>query len=346
MKKARLLLTSVGGLVAPGMIKSLKSCRDYDLYITGVDSQPDAVGFKFVDSSHVVVRGDDPSYAKEILDIAKREKIDIVIPLSDEETLALAKDKDLFEREGIKVATSSYEVVKIASNKASMLEFLKDKGVPVPDFYMSKSIEELKANAKRLGYPDKRIVFKPTTSRGARGFWILDAKLNKRDWLLKSRARQEITLEWLIEALDKDKDFPDIVLMEYLEGDDFNVDILAKSGKALYCVPNKRIVPDAGPVQVGHIKEERAVQDLAARVVDAFGFNYCVNIEIAYRGRDNKEPFIYEINPRISAPIVANKAAGIDLLLKTIKLALGEEIDETLRFKDTKMFRYWDEVFV
>jgi len=344
-KKVRLLLTSVGGLVAPGMIRNLRASKEFDFYIVGVDTRKEAVGFNFSDASYVVPRGDDPSYKERLLEISRKEGVDVIIPLSDEETLSLSESKELFDKQGTKITCSDYDTVKVSSNKALMLEFLREKGLPVPDFYLPKGPEELEDMVRRIGYPQKKVVFKPTRARGARGFWLLNAALNKRDWVLKSRDRQEIALEWLIESLKDATSFPEVVIMEYLPGDDFNVDILAKNGRSIYVIPNKRVIPDAGPVQVGHILKDKHVQDLSAKAVEAFGFDYYVNIEIAYRLEPKLEPFIYEINPRASAPIVANKAAGVDLLVYGIKLALGEKIDEELKIRETKMVRFWDEVF-
>lgn len=346
MKKIKVLLTSVGGLVAPGMIKSLKSSREYDFTIVGVDAQKEAVGFNFADSSYVVSNGNAPAYHREILDIAKKEKVDVVIPLSDEEMLSLSKAKDYFLKNGIKITCSDYETVRISSDKALMLQYLKDNAFSAPEFYVPKNLKELENFVKKLGYPDKKVVFKPTVARGARGFWLLSGRMDKTKWLLASRDRQEITLEWLLESLNTAKRFPKVLVMEYLEGDDFNVDVLADKGKPLYIIPNKRIVPDAGPVQVGHIIKDKPVQELAAKAVALFKFDYYVNIEIAYRIVPKEEPFIYEINPRVSAPIVANRAAGIDMLLYGIKLALGEDIEKNKAITETKMVRFWDEVYI
>ena len=345
-KKVRLLLTSVGGLVAPGMIKSLRSSEEYDFHIIGVDTQEDAVGFNFSDAKYVVPRGNDvPSYVPELFKIACKEKVDVIVPLSDEETLSLAEAKTMFEEEGIKITCSDYETVKIASDKASMLNHLKENGLDVPEFYTPKNLDELKDAVGRIGYPKKEVVLKPTNARGARGFCLLKSDIDKKRWALESRSRQEITLDWMLDALHGIDTLSNLIVMEYLPGDDFNVDVLAKKGRSIYIIPNKRIVPSAGPVQVGHILEDKKVENLAREAVKIFGFDYYVNIEMAYRAQPQKEPFIYEINPRASAPIVANKAAGVDLLVYGIKLALGDKIDEELKIRETKMVRFWDEVF-
>ncbi|MBU1147274.1 MAG: ATP-grasp domain-containing protein [Candidatus Omnitrophica bacterium] len=344
MHKPRILMTSVGGLVAPNMMRSLRHSTDNNIFIVGVDAKHDAVGFHFADKSYVVLPGESEGYGRQLLNIAEKENIDVVLPLSDEELLALASYKRRFEKKGICVACSEFEVVKTALDKGLMLQFLKDKGLPCPDFRIPNSLKELERSVLELGYPKKRVVFKPRRGRGARGFWLLDDDLDKKKMILESRERQQITLGWLLEALDGKGRFPDILVMEYLSGSDFNVDVLAWRGDSFYIVPNERLVPDAGPVQVGCIRRDKKVGEVVRRVVKEFNFDYYVNVEVAYR--NISEPFVYEINPRISAPIVANKAAGIDLLNYGIRLALGERVSTGLRIKETRMFRFWDEVFI
>jgi len=196
----RIILTSAGGLVVPNIIKCLREDSDNRYFICATDRNLDAVGFYFSDKAQVVPSGEAEDYAESILSIAKDEHIDVVIPGSDEETLALSKEKEAFAREGVIVACSDYEVVRTASHKGLMLEFLSSKSVPVPNFHVARTREEIEIAVCDLGYPELPVVVKPCTSRGARGFSIIRSNFDKhRDFLL-SRERQTITLDWLLES--------------------------------------------------------------------------------------------------------------------------------------------------
>lgn len=343
--KARILMTSVGGLVAPNIISGLKTGAD-DFYILGVDNDPKAVGFYFCDKHYVVLRGDEKGYAEEILKIARKEKIDIVIPGSDEELLALSERKEEFRKLGIVVAVSDKETVRIACDKAKMLEFLKGKGVEVPQFIVPRSLQAIREGAKKLGYPKRPVVFKPTRSRGARGFWLIDEKTDYRKDFLLSRDRQQMPLELLLKSFEGVSKIENALLMEYLPGDDFNVDVLAFRGKSFYTVPHQRLEPKAGPVRVGLMKSNPVVEKAVREIVEAFGFDYWVNVEVAFNQAARPRPLVYEINPRISAPIIATKSAGVDLLRLGIYMILGKEVPIGLKLKTTRMIRYWNELFV
>ena len=344
MKQIRIIITGTGGLVVPSMITSLKEYFE-DIYIVGVDTFEDAVGFHFADAYYTVPFGSNPNYCKELLKISLKEKIQFIIPTSDEETLALAKYKQKFLSNGIKPLCSDYDICKIAFNKGKMLSYLKEKGIETPEFRIPKDCTQFLNFAKELGYPGKKIVLKPNFSRGARGFWVLDSNYDEVYGLLKDRNRQTNKLERVNEILSKSKLFPSILLMEYLEGEDFNVDVLAKNGESFHIIPSIRLVPKAGPVQVGLVKEDKKVYNLVKKIVKAFKFDYCLNIEVAYNN-DKNIPMIYEINARVGAPIVINAAAGVNLLAKAIELAMDIPIKKNTKVRETLMMRYWNELFI
>lgn len=345
-KKIRILMTSCGGLVIPGMIKCLREENEFDFHIVGVDANEQAVGRYFADSFYVVPYGYEDNYIEVILSIAIAEKVDVIIPLSDEEVLALSSKKAEFERNGIKILCSDYEMVKIASDKGKMLTYLKDKNIEVPNFFLPKNIKELDEALQKLGYPEKEIVLKPTKGRGARGFWIITKKYNGQDLLLKERNLQKLPYR-VIRSLLMEKDcLTDVVVMDYLGGDDFNVDALSLKGKTIYSLPIKRIVPNAGPVQVGQHVHDSQIDGVVKEIIDKFKFSYNINIELAYRNGENKgKPLVYEINPRISAPIAAHKYAGVNVLLYGILLCLGYDFSMNLQYDEIYTQRYWNEMY-
>ncbi len=345
MKKIRILLTSVGGLVAPSIIRSLREERDYDFYIVGVDVQPGAVGFCYTDKSYVVSWGDAPEYMEMMLDISKKEKIDVVVPLSDPEVMSISRNKKKFESLGAIPLCSSYSTVANAVDKGSLLTYLKKAGLNVPDFCLVNNDRDLEKAVRILGYPERDIIVKPRMSRGAKGFWRLSAKNKGEDFLWKDNPRQTITYEQLLSLLKDSNSIVPSVAMEFLRGDDFNIDVLTNKGKLIALCPMKRIVPDAGPILVGRIVNDLLLEREVSAIVEKFNFSYNVNIEMAYRRKSRKEaPLIYEINPRVSGAVAITRYAGNNLLLAGILLALGKDISVT-KFKEIYFQRFFDDVF-
>jgi len=340
MKEIRIILTSVGGLVAPGIIKSLKRAALQNgerLFIIGTDMRGDSVGFHFVDKCYVVPRGDSEEYNSVLLEIAENNNIDVIVPCSDEELLSVSKEREKFIKKGITPICSHWETVYRANDKGLMLKFLKDKNIPVPDFYLPLNIKDVEKAAEELGYPFNPVVVKPRLARGGRGFKILEEEVD----LLKSNS---LKLEYIIDILKNYEKFPEIVVMEYLPGEEYSVDALAYNGAPLYIIPRKRIRALGGPSIVGEIVQNNEVKEMVDRIIRAFGFHLNVNIQLKYSRRGL--PLVYEINPRVSGTIVANEAAGVNLLYFGIKLAMGKEIPKQTSIRRVKMLRYFEEVFI
>jgi carbamoyl-phosphate synthase large subunit len=304
-----------------------------------VDSCQDAIGFHFVDKSYVVPRGDDPNYIEKLLTICLDEKINIILPCSDEEIFSLSQEKESFERNGVRILCSDFDITSMSADKGSMLNFLKCNNIPYPNFYLPTSVQETVEAAKRLGYPGKPIVVKPRKGRGGRGFRILKEKIN----VLGTRTSTEIKLEWFIESIREEQRL-EIVLMEYLLEPDYSVDVLADNGKPLFIVSRKRIKALLGPSQIGEVCWTQEVVDMVELIVNKFGFNSIVNLQLKTSSY-KKIPLIYEINPRISGTIVAATAAGVDLLNYGIRHTLGLEIPDMIIPKNLRMTRYLKEYF-
>ena len=134
--------------------------------------------------------------------------------------------------------------------------------------------------------------------------------------------------------------------MQYLSGNDYNVDVLSWQGQTLYCIPIQRLVPNAGPVQVGRIVHDQSIDDMVIKIISTFGFSYNINVELAYPDQSNKgNPLVYEINPRISGPIAAYKQSGVNLFLFGLLMGLGYSYPKNLRYSSITMQRCWMEIY-
>ena len=338
----RLLLTSSKTLINLGRLESLKNNQKYDFYIVGVDASADGFKLPLLDKQIKVPLGTDESYPEEIRKIVKKEKIDVIIPASDHEVYAISKHKEMFEEIGTAIACSSFESVSKAVNKASMLDFLKEKHVATPNYIVPTSTDNFTKSAKKLGYPKKMLVVKPAYLSGNRGVWYL--KENFSDELLSIRNISYITLEGFVNQLKKINPFPALVLMEYLTGEEYSVDGLAQNGKPIYILPRVRVSPLPGQSQEALIKKNDEVYNYVATICRTFGFNSIFNVQLKYD--KNNKPKVYEINPRVSATAVANEAAGVDLVLFSILQALGKPYPKNLLFHKVRMIRFWKEFYI
>jgi carbamoyl-phosphate synthase large subunit len=345
MKKCTVLLTCVGGLISPSQIDSLKNNPDNrEVKIIGVDVREEAIGRYLTDKFYKVPPGDAPGYLKTILKICKKEKIDVIFPASHEEALALAKERELFKKRGTIIATSNYKILELAFNKTAAYSFLLKHHLPCPQFFIVKSINNFKKAAQKLGFPKKDIVMKPSLNRGGRGARILTNESAAKFLLFEKPGSLYANFNETLNILQTLKKFPELILMEYLPGIYYSVDFLAKNGEALIIVPKIRIEGTPSQTLVGLVKRNSLVEKITSDICRAFKFDYNINIEMKYSGKNL--PIPYDINPRIAASVAFCTAAGANLIYYALKMALGEKIPEKIRIKEgVKMIRYFKELY-
>lgn len=336
--KINILLTCAGGLVIPGIIKTLREMPECKS-IVAVDTVSGSIGFHFADYWEIVPPGNDHAYIDRIKEICRKYGIHVILPFSDEEVLAFSNCLDSFEQDNIGVLCSSWESTKTALDKGRMLEFLERKGVLVPEYALPVTKDDIKKFSGQMGYPDKKFVAKPRQGRGGRGVMIISDAIDVMNYKNSNFMR----LNWYLESLT-DEDCSKIVLMEYLDGEDFSVDCLARSGEAVSIVPRKRITSLGGPSQTGEIVNFPELIPYAQKIIKMMGFNSNINLQFKCR-QGNPVPFIYEINPRLSGTIVANQAAGVNLLVYGIKQALKINFQLNSYLKPVRMVRYLSEFY-
>jgi len=340
----RILMTACGAPGAPGILKCLRNNGEREIFVYGVDMDPNAVGFAMVDDRQVCRPGLSEGYAEEILEIAKRERLQVVLPLSTMELDALSNAKGAFEEAGSKVLVSDAEGLSIANNKAKLMAAAKGCGVAVPESYRVTSIEAFEQTVKRLGFPDRPVCFKPEFGKGSRGFLILDSTHDKFKALFDQKpASAHMSLEEAVSVLGQRESIPPLLVMEYLLGDEYSVDVLCDKGESLVVVPRVRTKIKLGICFTGRTEKHEKLIEFSKTLIRQLSLNYCINLQFKV-GADGI-PKLLEINPRVSGTIILCAGAGVNLPYLAIKLAVAEPLGEITPSWGVRMVRYWDEVF-
>ncbi len=133
------------------------------------------------------------------------------------------------------------------------------------------------------------------------------------------------------------------LVMEYLPGDEYSVDILADDGEALTVVPRLRKKVKAGVSVVGEVVKNDKVIELSEKIVKKLKLHGIVGLQ--FKNDKNGNPVLLECNPRIQGTIMLSEKAGAKIFNNAVNLATGKPIEaETIR-EGTKMFRYWEEIY-
>jgi carbamoyl-phosphate synthase large subunit len=277
-----------------------------------------AVGRHLCDAFHLVPAGIDAAFAPTMLDIARAEKVDVLLPQSSFELENLAHHRESFSPAVVLVSTRA--TVKACNDKAECYERLRQIGVRAPDSRRVRGAAGVEQAARELGYPERAVCFKPTISSGSRGYRVLDGTVDRAHALLNERPGfVSMRLEESLELLP-DVDGPELLVMELALGPERTIDGIADGTRVVLGHPKTREEMRAGLGMYFVTLDDPALVDVATAIVAGFAIEHFFNIQLV-------GDVVIEINPRIST-IVNQENLNIPYL--GVKRALGEISDDEL----------------
>jgi carbamoyl-phosphate synthase large subunit len=326
---AKVLVTAVGGIVAQGIIKSLKLANLSDsglvkYKIIAADMSAQAPGLYRCHDGFLLPPANSPDYIENIVKIAREEDIDAIYVGSDKELLVIGESKKRIEKESrAKVLSSPLEVLTIGRDKWKTYLFLKQNSLPVPGSALPIDAEKF---SKEFEFP---IVVKPREGYGSLFFYLVHRK---------SEMKQAIS------NIQKAGWHP--LLQEYLKGDniEYTSGVTVDSfGKYVMSSVSIRKTVKSGATYKAFIDDYREVRRSSEEAAIKLGGRGSINIQAKLVGN---KPKIFEINPRFSATCPMRSAAGInepDIVFRNF--VLGEEI-RPKRYRKLVCMRYWNEVYI
>ncbi|MCB6203665.1 ATP-grasp domain-containing protein [Extibacter muris] len=344
MMPLRILMTGAGAPGAPGILRCYKNNGEREVEIWGCDIKPEVPTIQLLNHFVQIVPASDEKFISVLLDICIKNSIDIIQPLVTKELNIFAANVDKFLERKIQVCVSSFETLNIANNKARMLEKLQKCKIDVPDFRIINESAQFKQACFELGYPELPVCFKPAEANGSRGFRIIDNTKDKYSLLFNEKPDSTyIEFESANDILCTHDGIPELIVMEYLPGKEYSVDILADNGNTICAIPRRRDKL-VGGISTNCVTENN--QELIQYCKDIVKvLKLDGNIGIQARYDKNNSIKILEINPRVQGSIVNCAAAGANLPYLAIKQKLGEDIPDVRVKWGIEMKRYWSEVY-
>jgi carbamoyl-phosphate synthase large subunit len=342
-KNINILMTGGGAPGAAGILKCLQFNPVFE--ITMADANPGAVGRWLHAEFEIIPYAHEKNFIEQLLSICVKRNIHIVMPLVTKELIPLAHHKKEFEEQGIKVLVSNVDSLEIANNKSRLYQFLEWRGISVPAYRVVETIDQFTSAVRELGFPAGRVCFKPSVSNGSRGFRIIANDVDEHDLLFNEKPdASHISFDDAIRVLSS-KPFPELLVTEYLPGEEYSVDCLANQGEIKLIVPRLRKKIMAGISVEGIFVNEENIMSYCSQIIKELQLHGNIGIQVK-KSKDGNF-LIVEINPRVQGTIVAGLGAGINLPVLAVKQELGLPITyQELEVKwGTKFSRYWNEVY-
>lgn len=237
---------------------------------------------RMADRMHAVPRADSASYADEILALALREGIRLVVPTIDTELAGLAAARPRFDAAGIRLAIGSTALVDIARDKLKTASFLAERDVAVP---RTASLEDALQDPSAW---KGKLFLKPRHGSSGRGIRPVDDV-----WSL---AREQFAEPMLVQ--------------ERLQGPEFTVNcFFDRHGELRAAVPHERLAIRGGEVEKGITRREPELAELAHRLAKALPGPAAALCFQAMRAEDGRF-CLFEINARFGGGYPLAHEAG------------------------------------
>lgn len=319
-----LLITCVGGELAPQTIRQLKASDRHEVTVVGVDASPEAIGRHFCDYFHQTPLGNETGYVAAISDIVDKHSVNLVLPTSDEEAIALSYARSQIESDTCQLACADAELLAIVNDKGRCYRRLEQLGLKVPTWRAVSQHDEIVAAVRVIVDEFGSAVVKPAAERGGRGVCVVRSDL---EGLHPYQGGREVHMDKTTFESEYARNLSgsSLIVMERLEEPVFDVDMLAWQGKPVRIVARRRV--DSALPNEGHsIVDNPDLLELGDTLIRNLNLSWLYDCDVMY---DSKGcPGILEINPRPSGSIATTIAAGVPLLEDLVSLAKGETVEE------------------
>jgi carbamoyl-phosphate synthase large subunit len=341
IEKIKICITCVGGRLIYDIIKALRDANDYEIKIIGIDSDKNASGRLLCDDFYVVPHSESnpDGWLKSIHDISKDENINGLITFSEGESRLVGKNKNFFKKLNIKVTVTSNNIVKILTDKFLMLTYLAKNGLDVGSFYDVNAVSDFMDIAVKLGYPNKKVVFKPRFGRGSRGVLIADSKQKVFNQLLPGRFCGSGTIKAIQNICKERKIFiSDYIAMPYYGGDVWDVDVLSKNGKVVNVAARVRQLKNPlWPTSTGHkASADQRIIIYASKISNIFKIHGPSDYDIVID--DEGKPKVLDAAARFSGSVGVSYIAGVNMMSQLLRVMFNIPLKE-FKFKSGMVLR-------
>lgn len=336
MKRINILITGIGGPTAQGVLRCLRDKKNVNLI--GADRRSITSGNQFCDTVYQIPRyTDTEKYKASIKEIVTREEVHVVFPALHEEIAIYEEFRKELDAE---VALPKSKVFGTLLNKELVYQYLEEKGFHsyIPEYYGFSNTAELKEIVEKYFAEDEYIVAKQVEGHGSMGFVILTDRANYLKAIKNGKAKVLNIEDYY------DIDYPERrVVMEYLDGKEYSVDIFLHDGKVIASVPRERTGVSSGIVLDGTVVYNEKLIKASTEIAESLAYNGFMNLQFFTTGEGYK---LTDINPRFCGSQVMSLGAGVNFPYLFLQYnVLGEYEKVTPRW-NTRMLRYREARFI
>jgi gamma-glutamyl-gamma-aminobutyrate hydrolase PuuD/predicted ATP-grasp superfamily ATP-dependent carboligase len=219
----------------------------------------------------------------------------------------IARNRKRFEP-AIKLAAPDIGSIELVTPKHHLVALAREHGLSIPETWMPDSFEKLREIAPKLVYP---VIVKPADGAGGRGVSCVNTMEEVEN------AAAELGFE------------PPPLIQECIDGDDYCVAVLARSGelKAVMAYRNLTRFPrEAGAGAVRETVDAEPFRAQTERLLAATNWDGVAQFDFRWSGHSADAPKLIEVNARFWAGIFHSVESGVDFPWLLYRQAIGEDV--------------------
>lgn len=293
-------------------IPLIETAKEMGLKTVVTDYNSDAVGLKLADIPLIISTRDFEGTVRVAKQYNKKSRIDGVLTVGTDASMTVAAVANALGLPGIK-----FESAEKATNKLKMRKSFTEYGAPSPKYFECWTLDDAKNSIKEIRLP---AVIKPSDNMGARGV----RKINEFS-----------EIEEAFKNAKSESPSGEIIIEEYIDGDELSIDALIYNGKIMFTGIADRIIGlEPYFVELGHImpsnksdSEIEKAKQAMIKGIKALGLDFGGakgDIKLTKNGA-----MIGEIAARLSGGFMSiftyPYSTGCNLMESAIKVALGED---------------------
>lgn len=333
--KIKVMITAIGGPTGHGILKCL--CDKENVFVIGIDADINCFSQKLCNKFIQVPKIHEENYLETIESIIEENKIDIVFPTLQDE---LEWYDEVASKSNVKIAKTKVDDYNTLLDKGLLYERLDGTNckIHVPRYTCFTGNTELKNLLENDYKIDDYKLLKPCSSHGGIGVMIATNHQNYLDAMNKRNGKLYIEDKNAVELF---KNIPQkYMIMEYLRGDEWSVDVLKQKGEYIAVIPRRRVRVSNGIVIDGQVNENTQLIKICKDIVDELGIEGFVNLQFI---PDKEGQYkLIDLNPRFCGSQIMSYGAGVNFPNLYILNNVKEELSYPTIKWNTGMKRYWE----
>ena len=259
----------------------------------------------------------DPTFAEFVHELVKRERFDVVLPISYAAVDQISSIQDRLEPY-VRVPLADRASIELAGNKDRTMQFADRIGIAIPKTFYPKSLEDLQQIADTLSYP---VVVKGARENGNVGY---------------ANSPEELTSQY-----KRISTFSPIV-QEYIRGGGYGFFALYNHGEARAIFMHRRIREypiTGGPSALAESIYDPTLMEQGLKILDSLHWHGVAMVEFKKEEQTGRY-VLMEINPKFWGSLELAIASGVDFPYLTCKMACDGDIEPVFSYQTGVKFRW------